>query len=90
MSLPSERAGFETPVRSSRARSTLLIVLIAAVALAPELLIGLTVTDNYRFNLTWPEQFNELFRSGHAYPRWLPRAWDGFGSPAGSISPTAV
>lgn len=59
----------------------LVIVLVAVVAMAPELAIGLTVTDNFRFNLTWPEQFVELFRSGHLYPRWLPRCWGGMGSP---------
>jgi hypothetical protein len=58
-----------------------LIALIATLAMAPELAIGLTVTDNFRFNLVWPQQFVELFRSGHLYPRWLPHSWDGMGSP---------
>jgi hypothetical protein len=49
--------------------------------MGPELATGLTVTDSYRFNLLWPEQFGELFRSGHLYPRWLPRSWEGMGSP---------
>ena len=60
---------------------TLLIALAAIVLMAPELATGLTVTDNFRFNLIWPQQFVELFRSGDLYPRWLPRSWDGFGSP---------
>jgi hypothetical protein len=62
-------------------RGSLLIVLVAALAMVPELAIGLTVTDNFRLNLVWPEQFVELFRAGHLYPRWLPRCWDGMGSP---------
>lgn len=62
-------------------RAVLVITLVAALAMAPELAIGLTVTDNFRFNLVWPEQFVELFRSGHLYPRWLPRCWGGMGSP---------
>ncbi len=49
--------------------------------MAPELVFGLTLTDSYRFNLTWAEQFGELFRHGQAYPRWLPLSWDGLGSP---------
>ena len=57
------------------------ILLVAVLALAPELAIGLTITDNYRFNLTWPQQFVELFRSGQPYPRWLPHSWNGMGSP---------
>lgn len=57
------------------------IILVAIVVMGPELIFGLTVTDNYRFNLLWPEQFGEVFRSYHAYPRWLPRAWEGLGAP---------
>src|SRR5690349_8951373 len=63
-------------------RSFGLIAVVALLLMTPELLIGLTVTDNYRFNLLWPEQFGELFRSGHLYPRWLPHAWKGLGTPA--------
>ena len=58
-----------------------LIVLVATLAMVPELAAGLIVTDNFRFNLTWPEQFVELFRHGHIYPRWLPNSWGGMGSP---------
>jgi len=50
--------------------------------MAPELTIGMTVTDNYRFNLLWPEQFGDLLRNGDPYPRWLPHAWKGLGTPA--------
>ena len=49
-----------------------IVIAVALVALAPELLIGLTVTDNFRFNLLWPQQFADLFREGQLYPRWLP------------------
>lgn len=72
-----------TPYRIFTRPSTSLVViaLVAILVMTPELVVGLTVTDNFRFNLTWPEQFTELFRSGHLYPRWLPRSWDGFGSP---------
>lgn len=59
-----------------------IITLVALLAMAPELTIGMTVTDNYRFNLLWPEQFGDLFRAGHHYPRWLPHAWKGLGTPA--------
>jgi hypothetical protein len=71
-------------------RATLIITLVAALAMAPELAIGLTVTDNFRFNLVWPEQFVELFRSGHLYPRWLPRCWGGMGSPVFYFYPPLV
>lgn len=72
-----------TVLRAPRLRlsAPLIIVLAATLAMAAELATGLTVTDNFRFNLTWPEQFVEQFRSGHLYPRWLPRSWGGMGSP---------
>ncbi len=63
-------------------RSSLLILLAALLLMAPELTIGMTVTDNYRFNLLWPEQFGDLLRNGSPYPRWLPHAWKGLGTPA--------
>jgi hypothetical protein len=55
--------------------------LVAALAMAPELAIGLTVSDSYRFYILWPDQFGDVFRSGHWYPRWLPLSWGGLGSP---------
>jgi hypothetical protein len=62
-------------------RAALLIILVAVLAMAPELTVGLTVSDSYRFNILWPDQFGDLFRSGHWYPRWLPLSWGGLGSP---------
>ena len=48
--------------QGSSRRAVLVIGLVATLAMAPELATGLTVTDNFRFNLSWPEQFAELFR----------------------------
>jgi hypothetical protein len=59
----------------------LLIALVAVVAMSPELVLGLTMSDSFRYNLLWPEQFAALFREGHLYPRWLPHAWGGLGNP---------
>lgn len=64
------------------AQAILMIVLVAVLAMGPELAVGLTITDNYRLNLTWPQQFVELFRDRNLYPRWLPHSWGGMGSPA--------
>lgn len=58
-----------------------IVIAAALAALSPELVTGLTVTDNFRFNLLWPQQFNDLFREGQLYPRWLPNSWGGLGSP---------
>ena len=59
----------------------LLIVLVGVVAMSPELVLGATVSDSFRYNLLWPEQVAALFREGHLYPRWLPHAWAGLGNP---------
>lgn len=60
---------------------TLILAFFAVLAMFPELTTGLSVTDNFRFNLTWPQQFVALVRDGHLYPRWLPNSWAGMGSP---------
>lgn len=65
-----------------RPRLPLLLILLAAVALmVPELALGLSLSDSFRYNLVWTEQFAALFRDGHLYPRWLPLSWHGLGSP---------
>ena len=79
--MSGKRASSSTLIFSS-SRSSLLIALVAVVVMAPELVLGLTVSDSYRFNLLWPEEFGQLFRSGHLYPRWLPSAWVGLGAPS--------
>lgn len=65
----------------ARIRAWLIIAFVAVLAMTPELVTGLTATDNFRFNLTWTEQFVGLFRAGNVYPRWLPQSWSGFGAP---------
>lgn len=57
------------------------VLVVALLVMTPELVTGITYTDSIRYNHVWPAQFGELFRSGQLYPRWLPRSWDGFGSP---------
>lgn len=57
------------------------ILAVALAIMAPELAAGVIDTDSLRYNLVWPAQFGELFRSGQLYPRWLPHSWDGLGSP---------
>ena len=70
------------PAQVRQRRLSLCVILLAAIAImAPELVTGLTVTDSFRFNLIWAQQFADLFRHGQLYPRWLPLSWDGLGSP---------
>lgn len=76
-----QRIDLQRKTRGSGRWHLPVIALAALAAIAPELVLGLTVSDSYRFNLLWPEQFGDLFRAGNLYPRWLPRSWDGMGSP---------
>jgi hypothetical protein len=70
------------PAQIRQRRLSLCLILLAAIAImAPELVTGLTVTDSFRFNLIWAQQFADSFRHGQLYPRWLPLSWDGLGSP---------
>ena len=83
ISVRSETFSSAIPKEPRRRWSAVLaIFLLASVLLAPELVLGLTVTDNFRFNMLWPEQFGALMRGGNLYPRWLPHAWQGLGTPA--------
>jgi uncharacterized membrane protein len=60
----------------------LLIAGVALMAMLPELIVGLSISDSMRYNIVWTDQFTQLFRAGDLYPRWLPQSWDGLGSPA--------
>lgn len=60
--------------------AALIIVVAAAAIMLPEIATGLSLSDSYRFNLVWTEQFRDLARAGDPYPRWLPLSWDGRGS----------
>jgi len=63
-------------------RFALPIICIAALAaLLPELATGLSLSDSFRYNIVWTEQFRDLARTGILYPRWLPGSWGGLGSP---------
>jgi hypothetical protein len=64
-----------------------LIVLAAAALMAPELATGISLSDSVQYNLVWTEQFVGQVRAGQLYPRWLPDAWGGLGSPTFYIYP---
>lgn len=50
--------------------------------LLPEFVAGPSTSDSLRYNIVWLDQWRELVADGNLYPRWMPRAWDGLGSPA--------
>lgn len=58
------------------------LLAVAAVLLAPSLVLGTLISHSSPQNLTWAAQFAEQVRAGVAYPRWMPDSFAGLGSPA--------
>lgn len=63
-------------------REPLVLLIAAAVLLAPSLILGNLLSHSSPHNMTWATQFSDQFRAGILYPRWLPDSFDGLGSPA--------
>ena len=61
--------------------TALLFVALAILIMLPEYLLGPIGSDSSHFNKVWLEGFDKEIGSGVLYPRWLPDAWDGRGSP---------
>jgi hypothetical protein len=57
------------------------LLIAAALLLAPSLVVGNLITHSSPQNLAWAAQFADQFRAGVLYPRWLPDSFDGLGSP---------
>jgi hypothetical protein len=62
-------------------RPALVLLVVAALLLAPSLVLGNLISHSSPQNLTWAEQFADQFRAGVAYPRWLPQSFETLGSP---------
>jgi hypothetical protein len=65
----------------SRNRIALVLLIGAALLLAPSLAVGTLISHSSPQNLTWAAQFADQFRAGVVYPRGLPDSFDGLGSP---------
>ena len=61
-------------------RDPLILLIAAAVLLAPSLFLGNLLSHSSPHNVTWAAQFSDQFRAGIPYPRWLPDSFDGLGS----------
>ncbi len=68
-------------LRCAATRPRLTLLLAAALVMMPNLVFGVVQIDNAQLNYLWTRQFVDLVRDGHAYPRWLPRSFEGLGSP---------
>ena len=64
-----------------RGRPALVLLGVAALLLAPSLIVGNLISHSSPQNLTWAAQFADQFRAGIIYPRWLPQSFDNLGSP---------
>ena len=60
----------------------LLLALLGCVIMLPALLWGPGATHSYLYNHIWTRHFGEQMAAGHLYERWLPRSFEGLGSPA--------
>jgi len=59
-----------------------LILLAAGLAIiSPEFATGPSTSDSIRYNIVWTDQWRALVAARELYPRWMPRSWDGLGSP---------
>jgi hypothetical protein len=63
------------------ARPAPVLLIVAAMLLAPSLVLGTLLSHSSHLNLIWAQQFAEQVRTGILYPRWLPDSFDGLGAP---------
>ena len=63
------------------ARPAPVLLIAAAVLLAPSLVLGTLLSHSSHLNLIWAQQVAEQMRAGILYPRWLPTSFDGLGAP---------
>lgn len=58
-----------------------LFALVAAIIMTPSFLWGPGDSHSVAYNYMWTSQFGSEMAQGHLYPRWLPRSFEGLGSP---------
>lgn len=59
----------------------LFLVAAAILLMAPSLVLGTLQGHDAPHTLKWGSEFEEQFRAGILYPRWLPGYFDGIGAP---------
>lgn len=60
----------------------LLLAVLGCLLMLPAFLWGPGATHSYLYNHMWTRHFGEQMAAGHLYERWLPRSFEGLGSPA--------
>jgi hypothetical protein len=57
------------------------LTLLGCALMLPALLWGPGATHSHLYNHMWTHHFGEQMAAGHLYERWLPRSFEGLGSP---------
>jgi 6-pyruvoyl-tetrahydropterin synthase-like protein len=65
----------------ARLHPRVILVAAAILLMAPSLVMGTLLGHDAPHTLKWAFQFEEQFRAGVLYPRWLPGSFDGIGGP---------
>jgi hypothetical protein len=65
----------------SRLGPSVVLVAAAILLLAPSLVLGAISGHDQPYHLKWASEFQEQFRAGILYPRWLPDSFNGIGAP---------
>jgi hypothetical protein len=65
----------------SRLHPRIVLVAAAILLMAPSLVMGTLLGHDAPHTLKWGSEFEEQFRSGILYPRWLPGSFDAIGGP---------
>jgi len=63
------------------AKTHLAIFGLAALLMLPAILGPMMLRDSFWIDWVWSDQFTGELARGHLYPRWLPEANGGLGSP---------
>ena len=74
-------SGHGLTMHSSRWRIFPWLGAVAIALMIPSFVFGPYAFDSGPYNYVWTRQFAEGLARGQIYPRWLPRSFDGLGSP---------
>ncbi|MDX3899930.1 MAG: integral membrane-like protein [Sphingobium sp.] len=70
-----------TATRRLTIPSLLTLAALAGIVMLPSFLFGPGATHSHLYNYIWTSQFGTAMAAGDLYPRWLPRSFEGLGSP---------
>ena len=78
---PPEQPSRRPLIDWARVRYPLAAIGVVTAACLPFILVGPHIGHSLVWNISWSRGFTEALLSGEWYPRWLPRLFEGAGSP---------